>query len=180
VIAETLPRIWADNPQAAQSGIEELRRLTRSALAEMRTLLLELRPAALTEKPLGELLGHLADAVTGQTRIPVLLTVEGEARLQPEVQVTFYRIAQEALNNVAKHARASRAGVSLCCNPGSVWLEIEDDGRGFDHTTVSPDAMGVRIMQERAAAIEATFTIESQPGQGTRVCVRWPARDGDS
>jgi signal transduction histidine kinase len=176
VIAEALPRIWVDNPQEAQSGIEELRHLTRSALAEMRTLLLELRPAALTEKPLGELLCHLADAVTGQSRIPVLLSVEGEARLQPEVKVALYRIAQEALNNVAKHARASQAKVSLRCAPGSVRLKVTDDGCGFDAATVPPDAMGLRIMAERAAGIQAAFTIESQPGRGTHVCVQWPAR----
>jgi signal transduction histidine kinase len=179
VIAESLPRIWADNPQEAQSGVEELRHLTRSALAEMRTLLLELRPAALTEKPLSELLCHLVDAVTGQSRIPVLLSVEGEARLQPEQQVALYRIAQEALNNVAKHARASQAEVSLHCVPGSVRLEVMDDGCGFDAATVPPDAMGLRIMAERAAGIKAAFTIESQPGRGTRACVRWPAGEGD-
>jgi signal transduction histidine kinase len=176
VIAETLPRIWATNPQEVRNGIEELRRLTRGALAEMRTMLLELRPAALTEKTLGELLCHLVDAMTGQTRIPVQLTVEGEMRLQPELQVVLYRITQEALNNVAKHARASQAEVSLHCAPGSVRLEVADDGCGFDATAVSPDAMGLRIMKERAAGIKAAFEIESQPGRGTHVCVQWSAR----
>jgi signal transduction histidine kinase len=173
VIAEALPRIWATDPQEVQNGIEELRRLTRGALAEMRTMLLELRPAALTEKPLGELLSHLADAMTGQTRIPVLLIVEGEACLHPELQVTLYRIAQEALNNVAKHARASQVTLSMRCAPGSVQLEVVDDGRGFETAAASPDAMGLRIMQERAASIKAEFEIESRPGQGTRVRVDW-------
>jgi signal transduction histidine kinase len=180
VIAEALPRIWATEPQEAQNGIEELRRLMRGALAEMRTMLLELRPAALTEEPLGELLCYLADAVTGQTRIPVLLTVEGEAPLQPELQVALFRIAQEALNNVAKHARASRAAVSLRCTPGSVRLEITDDGCGFDAAAIPLEAMGLRIMQERAAGIEASFEIESQPGQGTRLRVDWPGPLGGS
>jgi signal transduction histidine kinase len=179
VIAEALPRIQATNPQEAQSGIEELRRLTRGALAEMRTLLLELRPAALIEKPLGELLCHLADAMTGQSRIPVLLTVEGDAQLQPEQQVALYRIVQEALNNVAKHARASQATVSLDCAPGSIRLEVTDDGCGFDAATVPRDARGLRIMQERAAGIEAVFEIDSQPERGTRARVWWPARERD-
>ncbi|MGD8903781.1 MAG: GAF domain-containing sensor histidine kinase [Anaerolineae bacterium] len=178
VIAEALPRIWAANPQEAENGIEELRRLTRGALAEMRTLLLELRPAALTEKPLGELLCHLADAVNGQTRIPVLLTVEGEAPLQPELQVALYRIAQEALNNVAKHARASRAAVSLRCTPGSVLLEVTDDGCGFDAVAVPVEAMGLRIMQERATDIGAVFEIKSRPAGGTRLRVDWPGPAG--
>jgi signal transduction histidine kinase len=178
VIAETLPRLWDTNPQEVQNGIEELRRLTRGALAEMRILLLELQPAALTEKPLGELLCHLADAMTGQTRIPVLLTAEGDAWLQPKLQVALYRIAQEALNNVTKHARASQVTLSLHCAPNSVLLEVADDGRGFDPATVSPEAMGLRIMQERAAGIEAAFEIESQPKEGTRVRVQWPGRLG--
>ena len=180
VIAEALPRIWDVKPEEARQGAEELHRLTRGALAEMRTMLLELRPAALTEKPLGELLCHLADAVTGQTRIPVLITVEGEAPLQPELQVALYRIAQEALNNVAKHARASRAAVSLRCTPGSVRLEVTDDGCGFDAAALPLEAMGLRIMQERAAGIEAAFEIESQPGQGTRLRVDWPGPLGGS
>jgi signal transduction histidine kinase len=178
VIAETLPRIWATNPQKVQDGIDELRRLTRGALAEMRTMLLELRPAALTEKPLGELLCQLADAVTGQSRIPVLLTVEGEGRLPPELQVALYRIAQEALNNVAKHARASQIAVSLHCAPGSVRLEVVDNGRGFDAAATPPDALGLRIMEERAAGVGATFELESQPEQGTRLRVAWPGTEG--
>jgi signal transduction histidine kinase len=178
VIAEALPRIWATDPQEVQNGIEELRRLTRGALAEMRTMLLELRPAALTEKPLDELLSHLADAMTGQTRIPVLLTVDGEACLHSELQVALYRIAQEALNNVAKHARASQAMVSLHCAPGSIRLEITDDGCGFDAAAAPPDSMGLRIMRERAAGIGAALEIESQPEGGTRVRVQWLSRLG--
>ena len=80
VIAEALPRIWDKNPDEGRNGLQELRQLTRGALAEMRTLLLELRPAALTEKPLGELLGHLADAFVGRTRVPVDLRVSGDER----------------------------------------------------------------------------------------------------
>lgn len=180
VIAEALPRIWTSDPEQARQGVEELHRLTRGALAEMRTLLLELRPAALTEKPLGELLCHLADATAGQLRIPVTLQVEGDSWLEPELQVALYRIAQEALNNTSKHARAGEASLSLHCAPGTVRLEVADDGCGFDAAAVSPEAMGLRIMEERAASIQATFEIESQPAQGTRVRLEWPGRQGGS
>jgi signal transduction histidine kinase len=173
VIAEAMPRIWLTNPEESQRGIEELRQLTRGALAEMRTLLLELRPAALTEKPLGELLGHLADAVTGQARIPVRLEVEGERELPADLQVVLYRIAQEALNNVTKHARASQASIALRCTPARVALEVADDGRGFDPDRALPDRLGLGIMRERAESVGALFEIESQPGQGTRVHVWW-------
>lgn len=178
VIAETMPRIWKLHPEEAELAIEELRRLTRGALAEMRTLLLELRPAALTERPLGELLSHLTEAMTGQARMPVTLTVEGDTWLQPDLQVALYRIAQEALNNVVKHARASRASVNLRCAPDAVHLEIADDGQGFEPASTSPEAMGLRIMQERAAGVGATLELDSQPGEGTRLRVQWPSAAG--
>jgi hypothetical protein len=178
VIAETLPRIWDSNPREVKSGIEELGHLTRGALAEMRTLLVELRPGALIEKPLGDLLQHLADAVSSQARIPVTLTVEGDSFLPPDLQVALYRIAQESLTNVWKYARARQATVSLHCTPESVQLVVTDDGRGFDPERVAPDAMGLSIMRERAAEIQATFGVDSRPGEGTRVRVEWPADGG--
>ena len=180
VTAEALSRIWTTNPEQARQGAEELHRLARSALAEMRALLLELRPAALTERPLGELLCHLTDAVAGQLRIPVTLAVEGDSWLEPELQVVLYRIAQEALNNVSKYAHASQVSVSLHCAPGSVQLEVTDDGCGFDAAAAPPEAMGLHIMEERAASIKAAFEIESQPDQGTRVRVDWRGRGGGS
>jgi signal transduction histidine kinase/uncharacterized membrane protein len=169
VIAETLPRIWASNPRAVKSGIEELGHLTRGALAEMRTLLVELRPGTLIEKPLGELLQHLVDAVSSQARIPVALTIEGDSLLPPDLQVTLYRIAQESLNNVWKYARARQATVSLHCTPESVWLAVTDDGCGFETNLVAPDAMGLSIMRERAAEIQAAFHVKSRPG-GAPAC----------
>ena len=180
VIAEAMPRIWFDHPEERDRGIEELQHLTKGALAEMRTLLVELRPTALTEKPLGDLLGHLVAAVSGQTRTPVRLTVEGETRLRPEMQVALYRIAQEALNNVAKHARAKQAWVNLRCEAAAGTLEVIDDGRGFDVEVAkaAPEHLGLDIMRERAEAIGAHFTVESLPGQGARVCVCWQNKGG--
>ncbi len=175
LIAEALPDAWQQSPAKAQRGVEELRRLTRGALAEMRTLLLELRPAALTEKPLGQLLRSLCAAVMSRTRIPIALTVAGEALLAPEVQIALYRVTQEALNNIAKHAAASQVTISGQCDPERVELRITDDGRGFDSGTVAPGSLGLGIMHERAASIGATLRVESQPGRGTAVQVDWQA-----
>jgi signal transduction histidine kinase len=159
--------------------------LTRGALAEMRTLLLELRPAALVEAELGDLLRQLAESITGRARVPVTVAVEGDCSLPPEVKVALYRIAQEALNNVAKHAGASQATVSLRCPPplsplpargrkgGAVELHISDDGRGFDPEGIPPESLGLGIMRERAEAIGATLKVESEIGQGTEVTVVW-------
>jgi len=185
LIAEVLPRIWERHPDEGRRRLEELRELTRGALAEMRTLLLELRPSALIEAELGDLLRQLAESITGRARVPVSVEVEGECALPPEVKVALYRIAQEALNNVAKHAAASQAAVSLryllpspCQGEGPgvrVELRISDDGRGFDPQGVPPESLGLGIMRERAEAIGAALRIKSQVGQGTQVVVAWPS-----
>jgi two-component system nitrate/nitrite sensor histidine kinase NarX len=139
----------------------------------MRTLLLELRPAALAEAELGELLRQLAEAMTGRTRVPVTLTVKGRRALPPDVQIALYRLAQESLNNVARHAEAGAVAMSLRSGPEGVEIRVGDDGRGFDMARVAPDHLGLRIMRERADAIGATLAIESAPGMGTQVIVRW-------
>jgi two-component system, LuxR family, sensor kinase FixL len=113
LIAEVLPRLWELNPAEGEKRLEELRQLTRGALAEMRTLLLELRPAALMEVELADLLRQLTEAITGRARVSVALTVEGYHPLLPDVRVALYRIAQETLNNVAKHSGANQAVVNL-------------------------------------------------------------------
>ncbi|MBC8422406.1 MAG: GAF domain-containing protein [Chloroflexi bacterium] len=173
LIAEVLPRLWERNPQEGRRQLEELRQLTRSAMAEMRTLLLELRPAALVGMQLGDLLRQLAEVTTGRARVPVMVTVEGPQSLPPDVQVALYRIAQEALNNVAKHAGASQATVSLCCQPGRGKLCISDDGQGFDLKAIPRESLGLGIMRERAEAVGATLTVESEIGRGTQVTVVW-------
>jgi len=176
LIAEVLPRIWERDPEEGQRRLEELRQLTRGALAEMRTLLLELRPSALAETKLGDLLRQLAESITGRARVPVAVKMEGDCPLPPEVKVALYRIAQEALNNVAKHAGAGRAEVRLRCEPGRVSLCISDDGRGFDPESVPPESLGLGIMRERAEAVGAVLEIESRAGKGTRVVVAWVER----
>jgi signal transduction histidine kinase len=154
--------------------LDELRQLTRGALAEMRTLLMELRPAALVETELEELLAQLTAAFTGKTRAEVSLTVEGIGALQPQVRVALYRVVQEALNNIAKHARATRVAVSLIQRPDHTELRVSDNGRGFDPAKISPDRLGLSIMKERAGNIGATLEITSQIGHGTEVVALLP------
>jgi signal transduction histidine kinase len=178
LIAEAMPSIWEQSPEEGRRGLEELRRLTRSAAAEMRTMLIELRPAALTEKPLGELVRHLTEAVVGRARVAIDLNLDGDCILPPEVQIALYRIVQEALNNIAKHAGANRVSMDLYWRPRQAMLEISDDGCGFELADVLPDRFGLGIMSERAQGIGAVLDITSEPGQGTRLAVSWENREG--
>jgi len=180
LIAEALPSLWESDQDEGRQLLGEMRRLSRGALAEMRTLLLELRPAVLVEASLGDLLHQLAEAVTGRTGVPVTVTVEGQCALPSAVHVALYRIVQEALNNVVKHAYASQVAVCLRCAPQAeekeektVELRIIDDGCGFDPSCIPPDHLGLGIMRERAQAVGATLTIESQLGHGTQIIVVW-------
>jgi GAF domain-containing protein len=175
LIAEVIPELWDIDPAQGRHRLEELRRLTRGALAEMRTLLVELRPGALTELPLGDLLRQLVEATAGRTRLELAESVRGVVRPVPAAaQVALYRIAQEALNNVVKHAQARRAAVTLEYEAnGGVRLRLEDDGRGFDSSVIPSGHLGVSIMRERAEAIAATFQLTSAPNDGTSIEVYW-------
>jgi PAS domain S-box-containing protein len=173
--AEVLPDLWEMDVDEAKRSTEELRQLTRGALAEMRTLLLELRPTALTQTRLNDLIKQLCEAFIGRSRLPIKLNIEGECELPPEVQIALYRIAQESLNNVFKYARASQVNVSLFISPATVRFEVCDNGVGFDLSTSKPTSLGMRIMRERAEAIGADFHISSTLGSGTCIEVTWNA-----
>jgi two-component system nitrate/nitrite sensor histidine kinase NarX len=179
LIADVLPRLYERNPQRGQELLAELRDLSRGALAEMRTLLIELRPQSLLEVQLDVLLQQLALAAAGRSHVEIEIAAESVCPLPDEVQMSLYRIAQEALNNVAKHSDASRARVVLRCIPGAdgtarhVTMTIEDNGCGFDLDTAPADRFGLSIMAERADSIAARLTIDGRPGEGTLVAVEW-------
>jgi nitrate/nitrite-specific signal transduction histidine kinase len=173
IIADVLPRIWKRDPEEGMHNLEELRQLTRGALAEMRTMLLEMRPESLERADIKSLLTQLADAFIGRVRVPVNLNIEGNCELTHEVKIVFYRVAQEALNNIAKHSGARQVDLRLECQPGQMNLRIKDDGLGFDLNTISSDHLGIAIMRERAASIGANLKIESRISQGTAVELDW-------
>jgi signal transduction histidine kinase len=174
-IAGVLPRLWERQPDEGRRRTVQLHELTASALAEMRTLLLELRPQIVPELGLGDLLRQLVSAASNQSGLVINLAVEGERPVPPDVQVALYRIVQEALNNVGKHAQATEANVEVQAGSQGVTVRVQDNGRGFDPQAVPPSHLGLGIMRERAEAIGAKLTIASQAGHGAQVTVRWPA-----
>ncbi len=174
MIAEALPRQWDRNPEKTRQRLEQLHQLTRGALAEMRTLLLELRPNSLLEVELPDLLRQLAEAVQSRKRITITVKVEEHEQIPPDVKFALYRIAQEALNNTAKHARATQATIRLSQNgTNGIELSVADNGRGFDPGEVTPTSLGLGIMRERAEDIGAKLTVATVPGSGTQVTVSW-------
>ncbi len=190
LVAEVLPQVWERDPALAREGLQELGILARGALAEMRTMLLELRPTAVVETRLSDLVWQLAEAVTSRVGLLVTYDIEPSPTLPPDVHVTFYRVAQEALNNILKHAEARHVTVSLAAVPavdaqaqgewqGQVKLTIGDDGRGFDSDGTQPDQLGLGIMRERADTIGADLEFASRPGRGTKVTLLWPKAGSD-
>jgi PAS domain S-box-containing protein len=173
LIAEVLPRLWERDQAEALRSLEDLRRLTRGAQAEMRALLAELRPSTITDSNLVDLLRLLGNALSGRTSIPVTITASGEFVLPGEVQITFYRICQEALNNVAKHARASHVDINLIHEGNDIELRIHDDGQGFDPQRTISGHYGLGMMRERAEDVGAIFSVTSKPDQGTEITICW-------
>ena len=139
----------------------------------MRALLAELRPSTLIDSELGDLLHLLGNAFTGRTNIPVNVTAVGEGVLPGKVQDAIYRICQEALNNVAKHAGASTVDIHLKYERSSINLSIRDDGQGFILGQTTSGHYGLSVMHERAGAVGAHLLITSRPEQGTKLNIRW-------
>ena len=159
---------------AAAQKLAELRELQRDALAEMRALIFELRPGSLETDGLAQALRTHCAAVQGRTGLPIRVEAEDVERLPLDVENGLYRIAQEALHNVVKHAGASHASIRLWGEDGAVRLTVEDDGAGFDITAVPSGHLGLVGMRARAERLGATLAIRSRPGAGTRVEVRVP------
>ena len=177
--ARTAQRVLdqSESALADQVGqeLEEVETLSRSALAEMRALIFELRPGGLAEE--GLVAGLTKHAAAVSARAPLTITVEGPPErlpLSPDCEEHLYRIGQEALANVTKHARAERAQVTVSSDTDLVVLEVRDDGCGFDPAGAFVGHLGLESMRSRAAEIGAAIRVESRPGQGTLIVVELP------
>jgi len=184
MLGHSLPDMWERDAAQGRRALTSLQEMTQGALAEMRALLLELRPDALLQTSLGDALRQLARAQPSRIAAPIHVSVEradadgadrveAEGELPPDVHIALYRITQEALSNISKHARAAAVHLTLRWSRDSATLRIRDDGRGFQPASPGAGHLGLGIMRERAAAIGATLVIDSAPGQGTTVTVDW-------
>jgi signal transduction histidine kinase len=115
------------------------------------------------------------NAFSGRSNVPFALTVTGEASIPADVQLAFYRVCQEALSNIAKHANASHVEIDLEQADAVIELSIRDNGQGFDTEETTAGHYGLGMMRERADAAGAVLSLMSQPGQGTELKIRWTA-----
>jgi signal transduction histidine kinase len=171
--AEAAASLVASEPERARAELETLQELTRTALAEMRSLIFELRPAELETDGLAAALRKHVDVLRRLHAQEIEVSVEGDRRLPPAVEKGLLRIAQEALGNALRHAGAARVELVLDVRDSRAALRVRDDGAGFDPEEAAARSrrLGLTSMRERAEALGGRLEIDSAPGRGTTVAV---------
>ena len=172
--ARTARTLLDREPAKAVESVDYVLSLADAGLAEMRALIFELRPESLQTEGLVTALGKLVNALGARYRLEVTLETGNEPDISIEPKESLYRIAQEAMNNIAKHARANHVDVKLIDANGQLLLSISDDGAGFDTSAGFPGHLGLHTMRERAEKVGGTFNIESAQNAGTRIQVMIP------
>lgn len=165
-------RHLGDSPERARERLERALATTRESLEEARRSVLDLRAEALAGRPLGEALAAFGRGFASETGVRVDVHADDAVRLPLRAEAELYRIAQEALTNVRRHARASHVEVGLRGTGAGVTLSVRDDGVGFDPAKVEDGRHGLVGMRERARLAGGTLRVASRPGRGTRVSVR--------
>jgi len=160
--------------EKAKEPMEYVLQLAEAGLAEMRALIFELRPESLETEGLVAALGKQIAATQARYGIQVEAELGEEPDAPIVIKEAIYRVAQEALHNVVKHARASNAAVKLHSYDSTLALLIHDDGAGFDAEGSFPGHIGLKSMRERASKLHGSFEIESAPGAGTTVTLVLP------
>lgn len=172
-MSEGALRQWSSNPTRSRELLDTAHQLTVSALAEMRVLLLELRPASLTKVEFKYLINQYVESFRSRSPFTITAQVDDVPPLPPDVQIGLYRIVQEAFNNISKHANASEVALTVRHLPPNLEVAIDDNGLGFLQNEVEPSSLGLSIMNERATEIGARITITSAVNAGTHIKVNW-------
>ena len=160
--------------QVGEEALAQIRELVVGALEDVRRLAAELRPSALDDFGLEPALERLVNTVSERSGLDVQVSVALDSPLPPEQETTLYRLVQEALTNVVKHAGAASVSVVVTPTAGGVRTVIEDDGRGFDPGDVREGALGLTGMRERAMLLGGSFEVQSSPGGGTTIVAELP------
>jgi signal transduction histidine kinase len=171
LIAEVLPKLWKKDPESVINRLNEIRLLNSAALTEMRALLFDLRPSSFKNEDLGEHLKELVKTIGIKSKIPISVEIVKKYGYSHNVELGFYRIAQETLNNIIKHSCATKATLVLKSLSGKIIMTIDDNGVGFNPEATSPENLGLIIMKERAKMIGASLDLDSRPGKGTKISV---------
>jgi PAS domain S-box-containing protein len=171
----TLELLLATDPDGAHEKLAELRELQKDALAEMRTLIFELRPSSLENDGLVQALRTHATAVQRRTGLAMVVDAEPIDRLPLAAEEALYRIGQEALHNVVKHANASNATIRIWRDGGRVELSVTDDGAGFDPDAVPRGHLGLIGMRQRVDLVGGELRVKSRAGRGTTIAASVPA-----
>jgi signal transduction histidine kinase len=164
----------SDKPEEAERAETEVRTLIVQALQDVRALAVELRPSALDDFGVGPALQRLAETFSERSGIDTAVETNLDKRLPAEIETTLYRVVQEALTNVVKHAGAGHVSIVVTSSDSSVAVTIDDDGTGFDPASVRADALGLLGMRERLALVGGTLTVESSRDAGTTLAARVP------
>ena len=173
--AEAARMSLAEDPARVPALLERLQELARDALAEMRTLVRELRPTTIADTGLVKSLEHHIALRGRRDGLRVTLGVDGDERGSPELKEALFRAAREAINNVIKHAGVKEAAVSLRFTDDGAAIEIRDAGRGFDPSTQrGPESFGLLALRERLEELGGTLSVEAAPGKGVAVVARVP------
>lgn len=171
---KTAQTLLGRNPEEAAEALNFVLTQAETGLAEMRALIFELRPETLEQEGLAGVLERQAQLLRSRAQLVVEMAVCEEPTIPLAAKEALYRIAQEALNNVVKHAQASKVHVSLACERGHTVLAVRDNGKGFETSSSFPGHLGLRSMRERVACLGGAIRVESAPGMGTRLEARIP------
>jgi NarL family two-component system sensor histidine kinase LiaS len=161
------------DPEAAWQMIEEALEISHEAQQELTVLIHELRPVKLEEKGLPDVLGDYGSRWAEQTGIEISTAIDGEQVIPPEMEQALFRVAQEALSNVAKHSNAEKVEITLARSESEIYLEIVDDGKGFDPESANSRGIGLQSMKERIEVLSGELTVESALGNGARLIAQF-------
>jgi two-component system nitrate/nitrite sensor histidine kinase NarX len=178
LITEVLPRLIERDPIQAGDAVQDLRRLLRGAVTDLREVLVELQPSLVDHADFDDLLRQLAAGYTGRTGTTVAINIAVKVTFPARVQEALYQVCREVFTNIAKHADATQVWVELTRKSEGVAIVIRDNGCGLDLSKLQTRHFGLTMMQQQATRIGATFNIVSEIGQGTEISILVPTTAG--